>query len=52
MPHVVVAPIRRWAVGGEDGDVGHVVVDAELAQLAQDDGSEEEGDGSNMISHA
>ncbi|KAH9540622.1 hypothetical protein CY35_14G015100 [Sphagnum magellanicum] len=43
MPHAVVAPIRQWAVGGEEeGDAGHVAVDAEPAQPAHDDGSEEE----------
>jgi hypothetical protein len=45
MPHAVVAPVRRRAVGDEEeSDARHVAVDAEPAQLAQDDGSEEEGD--------
>jgi len=45
MPHAPVAPVRwRAATIEEEGDAGHVVVDAEPAQPAQDDGSEEEGD--------
>jgi len=45
MPHAVVAPDRRRAAGGEEeGDVGHVITDVKPTQLAQDDGSEEEGD--------
>jgi hypothetical protein len=45
MPHAVVAPVCRRAVGDEEeGDVGHVAADAEPTQPAQDDGNEEEGD--------
>jgi len=49
MPHAVVAPVRRRAVGDEkEGDAGHVATNAELAQPAQDDGSEEEGDAKHV----
>jgi hypothetical protein len=49
MPHAVVAPVRRRAVGGEEeGDAGHVVADAKPTQPAQDDGSEEEGDAEHV----
>jgi hypothetical protein len=35
MPHAVVAPVRRQAVGGEEeGDAGHVAVELEPAQPA------------------
>ncbi len=35
MPHAIVTPVRRQAANGEEeGDVGHVIVDAEPAQLA------------------
>jgi hypothetical protein len=35
MPHVVVAPVRWRVVSGEEeSDVGHVAIDAELAQPA------------------
>ncbi len=45
MPHAAVALVRQRAVGDEEeGDAGHVAADAEPAQPAQDDGSEEEGD--------
>ncbi len=45
MPHAPVAPVRRRAATiEEEGDAGHVVANAEPAQPAQDDGSEEEGD--------
>ncbi len=34
MPHATIAPVRRQAVDEEEeGDVGHVVVDAEPAHL-------------------
>ncbi len=53
MPHAVVAPVRWRAAGGEEeGDVGHVVTDAEPAQPAQDDGSEEEGDVEHVAADA
>ncbi len=53
MPHAIVAPIRRWAVGGEEeGDAGHVTADAEPAQPAHDDGSEEEGDVEHVAADA
>jgi hypothetical protein len=53
MPHATVAHVRRQATGGEEeGDVGHVVVDAEPAQPAQDDGSEEEGDVEHVAADA
>jgi len=49
MPHAVVAPVRRRAVGGEEeGDAGHVVANAEPTQLAQDDGNEKEGDAEHV----
>jgi len=53
MPHVVVAPVHRRAAGGEEeGDAGHVVIDVEQAQPAQDDGSEEEGDVEHVVADA
>ncbi len=58
MPHVVVAPVRRWVAGGEaiggeeEGDARHVAADAEPAQPAQDDGSEEEGDAEHVTANA
>ncbi len=53
MPHAAVAPVRRRATGGEEeGDAGHVIVDAEPAQPAQDDGSEEEGDAEHVAADA
>jgi hypothetical protein len=53
MPHAVVAPVCRRAVGNEEeGDAGHVTIDAKLTQLAQDDGSEEEGDAEHVTADA
>ncbi len=50
MPHAAIAPVRRWAAGGEEeGDARHVVADAEPAQPAQDDGNEEEGDAEHVV---
>jgi len=35
MPHAIVALVRRQAGGGEEeGDAGHVVINAKLAQPA------------------
>jgi hypothetical protein len=35
MPHAAIALVRRRVVGGEEeGDVGHVAADAELARPA------------------
>ncbi len=49
MPHAVVAPVCRRAAGDkEEGDTGHVAVDVEPTQPAQDDGSEEEGDAEHV----
>jgi hypothetical protein len=49
MPHAIVAPVhQRAASGEEEGDAGHVAVDAEPAEPAQDDGSEEEGDAEHV----
>jgi hypothetical protein len=49
MPHAIVAPIRRRAAGDEEeGDAGHVAIDAKQTQLAQDDDSEEEGDAKHV----
>ncbi len=53
MPHAPVAPVRRRvATIEEEGDVGHVVADAEPAQPAQDDDSEEEGDAEHVAADA
>jgi hypothetical protein len=53
MPHAVVALVRWWAVGDEEeGDVGHVVANAEPSQPAQDDGREEEGDVEHVVGDA
>jgi hypothetical protein len=53
MPHAVVAPVHRRAVGGEEeSDVGHVAIDAELAQPSQGDGNEEEGDVEHVATDA
>ncbi len=53
MPHADVALVCRRAVGGEEeGDIGHVVADAEPTQPAQDDGSEEEGDVEHVAADA
>jgi len=53
MPHAAVAPVCRRVVGDEEeGDVGHVVADAEPAQPAQDDDNEEEGDVEHVAADA
>ncbi len=53
MPHAVVAPVCRQATSDEEeGDAGHVVVDAEPTQPAQDDGNEEEGDAEHVVADA
>ncbi len=53
MPHAAVAPVRQRALGGEEeGDAGHVAVDAEPAQPAQDDGNKEEGDAELVVADA
>jgi hypothetical protein len=53
MPHAHVASVCWQAAGGEEeGDVGHVVVDAHPTQPAQDDGSEEEGDAKHVVADA
>jgi hypothetical protein len=53
MPYAAVAPVRWRAAGGEEeGDVGHVVANAEQAQPAHDDGSEEEGDAKHVAADA
>jgi hypothetical protein len=53
MPHAPVARVRqRAATIEEEVDAGHVVIDAEPAQPAQDDGSEEEGDAEHVAADA
>jgi len=53
MPHAAVTPDRWRAAGGEEeGDVGHVAADVELAQLVQDDGSEKESDVEHVAANA